>query len=307
MKALATIMLAMSFAAVALGAEAAVADTAEPVAPAYPQAVSGGSGPYSLTYLTNDPVSKVSAFYASHRIQLAKDKFRAGLYSAVVLDQRAVCLAEKATHKHAPTELANAPKGVTDFPPDTARVTVSGNKEVPPKATSIYQVNVDKTSVFSGLQSETFNNHHTKAEFLNVYNKYRWLEAAYYPQHKTSKGSESYYKWLVATTWAGINAPQEAVNAGAQQMGQGAAAIAARMQKLIAEGHMQEAQKLGEQMSNSMQGMGQVNQAEQTLSQRDHWKQWMAVVKKLVAHAYKTKIVINKKPATWPMHNICGE
>lgn len=277
------------------------------VAPAYPHAVNTQITPYAVIYLTNDSPAAVRAFYADRHLKLAAGSSGSSgqSFTGVVLDNRGVCLAEEKAGSHAPVEMSNAPKDVTDFPPNSAGVTVIRNK-VPPVESAPNQIAFDKTSVFSGLQREIAFKRHSGSELVNVYNKYRWLESAFYPPHKTAKGSESYYTWLVATTWARINSPQKSAAASGRQMGQSAAAVAARMQKLIAEGRMQEAQQLGQQMAATVQKGQRAAKADQTLQQRDHWQEWMAVIRQLAAHAYKTKIVINTKPANWPMHNVCG-
>jgi hypothetical protein len=146
---------------------------------------------------------------------------------------------------------------------------------------------------FTGLKQEVLAGRHSQKELDAVYKKYSWLGRAFYPQHKTSNASVPYNHWLVNKTQRRIQAPQTAVGKTAKQLGEGAGAIATRMQQLIAEGHMEEAQQLSEQMAASIQQGQQIGTASTNLQSKDHWKEWMEVIRKLEAHAYKTKIVIN--------------
>ena len=298
--------------AVASTAVAGTSSDVSLVAPAFPGAGLTEPGPYSVTYLTNEPFSSVRAFYASHGIRLARDGNEDGTFSAVVMDPRAVCMAENATHRHAPSELANAPKGVTELPPDTAGVTVKVSV-VPPRATNAIQLQMaEKESVFSHMAQQVVmqpgagESQHTSAELLSLYNKNRWVETAFYPLHKTAHGAEPYDQWLIKTTAERIHHPVQVVQGKEKDMGKSMDAVGAQVQKLMAEGRTQEALKLAEKMQPAMDTMDAANSYVGKQITRDRWKTWTGVLEKLRAHGYRTKIVVSRKPGTWPMHNVCG-
>lgn len=147
---------------------------------------------------------------------------------------------------------------------------------------------------FKGLKQEVISGRHSQKELDSLYRRYGWLSTAYYPMKKSSNGAQAYDHWLVARTQARIQKPQKVVNKAAGQLGEGAAQVGARMQQLIAQGRMGEARKLGEQMASAMQGSGRIGEAETDLQSRDHWQQWVAVLKQLALHAYKTRIIIDR-------------
>lgn len=311
MRALAAMVLAAGVAVVGTAMAASSPDISL-VAPAYPHAGLTVPDSYSVIYLTNDPLSRVSAFYATHGIHLARQGNEDNTISAVLMDPRAVCLAENATHKHAPSELANAPKGVTEFPPDTAGVTVSAST-VPPRATNVILLQMaEQESVFSHLEhqvimgQETGKSRHTSAELLSLYNKNRWVETAFYPLHKTAHGTEPYDQWLIKTTAERINHPVQVVQGKENAMGNSMSAVGAQFKKLMAEGHTQEALKLAEQMQPAIDTLSAANDYINKEVTKERWKTWTDVLKKLLAHGYRTKIVVSRKPDTWPMHNVCG-
>lgn len=312
MKTLNALVLAMGITLMPASVTAGPAAGAELVGPAYPHATLADAGPYSVTYLTNDTLARVSAFYASHRIHLAQQQGDDDTtISAVVMDSRAVCLAESATHRHAPTEMANAPHGVTEFPPDTAGVAVSASK-VPPEAKSTLYL-MDEHSVFSYLHQEVMKAQgggkarHTDSQLLALYNRNRWLDTAFYPPHTTPKGAEPYDRWLIAATAERIRHPTQVVEQKAGSLASSQAAVAAQVRQLMADGKTQEAMQLMQQLEPSMEAGQAAGQFVGKEYRKDRWKTWMDVMKKLQAHAYRTKIVIDRKPGTWPMFNICAD
>lgn len=146
---------------------------------------------------------------------------------------------------------------------------------------------------FGGLKQEVIAGRHTQQELDAVYSKYHWLVTAFYPMQKTVQGGESYEHWLVKETRARIQAPQAAIGKASTELGKGAAAVGARLQQLIAAGRMQEAQQLAQQMGAVMQGGQQIGNASAVVQQKDHWNEWVDVIKQLAAHAYKTKIIVD--------------
>lgn len=146
---------------------------------------------------------------------------------------------------------------------------------------------------FGGLKQEVIAGRHTQKELDAVYSKYRWLETAFYPMQKTAQGSESYERWLVEKTRARIQAPQVAMGKASKEFGEGAAAVGARIQQLIAAGRTKEAQQLAQQLGAAVQSGQPIGNAYTAEQHKDHWNQWAAVIKQLAAHAYKTKIIID--------------
>ncbi|GEM_PF-6937447 len=146
---------------------------------------------------------------------------------------------------------------------------------------------------FKGLKDEVLAGRHRQQELEALYRKYRWLTAAFYPMKRTVNGVEDYAHWLIARTEARIHKPQQAAIEAAGQHGEDPAQAQARMQQLIRQGRMDEARKLGEQMAVAMQGAERSGNVVTQLQSRDHWQEWVAVIKKLAAHAYKTKIIID--------------
>jgi hypothetical protein len=151
---------------------------------------------------------------------------------------------------------------------------------------------------FGGLKQEVLAGRHSQQELETVYTKYRLLSKAFYPLHKTAKGAEPYNRWLVDKTWAQIKSPERGNTKEATQAGKDAAALARQMQKLVQQGRVKEAQMLAEQMAKTQQQGTEAGMKIQEVRNQDHWNEWIGVLKKLQAHAYSTKITIDRISGT---------
>lgn len=274
------------------------------LAPAYSNAKQVQVGSYSVTYLTNDSAASVCAFYKRNGIKL--DNSDGDGCSAELLDSVAICHAQDHAHSQAPTELSQAPNGVTNPPPDTAGIAVTAGG-IPPAVNSEVMIPDEKDSVFPYLKQEVIKqqanskNKHTASQLLALYNKYRWLDAAFYPPHKSAKENEPYNHWLVSTTAARVGRATKVVGGQAVNVAQNEAAVAAHVRELMAEGKTQEAMELAKKMEPGVEAGAAAGQFMNKEHNKDRWNTWIEVLKKLKAHAYRTKIDISKKPAVWPM------
>lgn len=304
MKLLMTTVFFLELALVSVALAAGPANSARLVAPAYPHAKLVESGSYSELFLTNDTAGSICEFFKQHGVKL--DESNEGGCSAELLNSVAVCHAQDRAHSQAPTDLSNAPEGVTTAPPDTAGVEVTASKTPPPVKSEIY-IPVDKYSVFSYLKDEVTKQtalgktQHTKSQLLALYNKYRWVDSAFYPPHKTAKGAEPYNRWLIEKTSARLGRPMQAANAQVANIAGNEAVLAAQIRQLMTQGKTQEAMQLAKKMEPGMEAGQAVNQRMTKEYKKDRWNTWIDVLKKLKAHAYRTKIDISKKPADWPM------
>ena len=127
---------------------------------------------------------------------------------------------------------------------------------------------------------------HTKQQLLAVYAKYKHLETAWYPSVKSGNGLIGYDRWLLARERQ-QSARQNSAGSGDMQ------ALAARMQAAAAAGRMDEMEALSQQAQQ-----GGSMSTTSTLF-HDQWDHWLAILKKLDAHAYRTRIVINTQPKSW--------
>ena len=280
------------------------ASPANLLAPAYTNSKQIKSGPYSATFFTNDSAASVCGFYKRNGIKF--DESGKGGCSVQLLDSVAICHAQDRAHSQAPTDPSKAPRGVSNPPPETAGITVTAG-ETPPAVTSNVMIPDEKDSVFPYLKQEVVKqqvskqNKHTASQLLALYNKYRWLDTAFYPLHKAAKGVEPYNHWLVTTTAARVGHATKVVGGQAVNVAQNEAAVAARVRELMAEGKTQEAMALAKKMRPGMETGAAAGQFMTKEQEKDRWNTWVKVLKKLAAHAYRTKIEISKKPAVWPM------
>lgn len=299
-------VLVMSFGVTAFGPAVNVlaASPGNLLVPAYANAKQIQSGPYSTTYFTNDSAASVCEFYKRNGVKF--DESGKSGCSAQLLDSVAICHAQDKSHSQAPTDMSNAPEGVSNPPPDTAGIAVTAG-ETPPAVNSEVMIPEEKDSVFPYLKQEVIkqkvnNQHkHTAPQLLALYNRYRWLDGAFYPSHKTAKGAVPYNHWLVSTTAARIGRPSQVVGSQAINVAGGEAAVAAHVRQLMAEGKTQEAMQLAKRMEPGMEAGQAAGQFMKKEDMKDRWNTWVNVLKKLEAHAYRTKIDISKKPAVWPM------
>jgi hypothetical protein len=160
------------------------------------------------------------------------------------------------------------------------------------------------SDLFEGLREEVDSGrgHHTKADLIRVYEKYKHLERAWYPTVRASNGRlESYDRWLLDRTRARLASTRKTASAPATAAIRDMSAIAKRMQAAAAAGRMDEVQALQKQlMAASQTGQAASGKAERAVT-ADHWKDWLAFLTDLDAHAYRTRIWINTSPRTWGM------
>jgi len=307
MKNFLALVLFSGFSAIWLPVHAWAAPAGNLLAPVYSNAKQVQVGSYSVTYLTNDSAASVCAFYKQNGIKL--DHSDGAGCSAVLLDSVAICHAQDKAHNKAPSDMKNAPTGVTAIPPDTVGIVVSTG-ETPPAVDSEMMIPEEKGSVFPYLKQEAIKqqtnnqNKHTASQLRDLYNKYRWLDTAFYPPHKTAKGNEPYNHWLVSTTAARVGRATKVVGGQAVNVAQNEAAVAEHVRELMAEGKTQEAMALAKKMEPGVEAGAAAGQFMNKEHNKDRWNLWIDVLKKLKAHAYRTRIDISKKPAVWPMRLI---
>ena len=178
---------------------------------------------------------------------------------------------------------------------------------MPPAVSSEIMIPDEKGSAFPYLKQEVMKqqaneqNKHTASQLLTLYNKYRWLDGAFYPLHKTANGVEPYNRWLVSTTAERVGHAAKVVGGPAVNVAQHETAVAVHVRQLMAEGKTQEAMALAKKMRPGMEAGAAAGQFMNKENNKDRWNIWINVLKKLKAHAYRTKIDISKKPAGWPM------
>lgn len=157
------------------------------------------------------------------------------------------------------------------------------------------------SDLFEGLREEVNGGQHghTKQDLIAVYAKYKHLEASWYPTVKTADGLESYDRWLLARDKARLNAKRHKATAPAVSASADMSTLAARIKAAAAAGRMDEVQALSAQMQGAMAAQQGVSDHAKTVVLADHWDYWMAFLKDLDAHAYRTRIWINTAPASW--------
>lgn len=298
----------MNWKAMAAGAALALALAAPAwagalVAPVYPGAQHIRDTGFSAVYFTKDAAAKVRGFYGGHGLKLGdagalRPVPRAlsalpksdGRVGADLKSYKQICHEVAGVYGHTPHSMVDGP--------ETAGVVIAWR--TPPRQVDL---SPDKDSVFSGFMNEVNMGRHSRADYAALFKKYGWLETAYFPDH----GKTRYDHWLVNKTWAKLQAPEQAGAAGGEAAAGNMEAMARKMQALVAQGHMQEAQALAAKMQAGQQaGMASASAigAAQTT---DNWKLWLGVLKKVKAHAYRTAIAVDKPPAAWPLLPYCPQ
>lgn len=152
------------------------------------------------------------------------------------------------------------------------------------------------SDLFEGLKYEAMSGQHghTKQQLLAVYARYKHLETDWYPTVKTADGVTSYDRWLLARQRAELSTP---IAHGGQSMD--VSALAARVQAAAAAGDTRQLQALSHQMQAAMQAQQGTGSGTTGSILKDRWDFWLAFLKKLDAHAYRTRIRINTLPKTW--------
>lgn len=160
------------------------------------------------------------------------------------------------------------------------------------------------SDLFGGLREEvdTGRGRHSKQDLIRVYAKYKHLEHDYFPTVKTKAGRlESYDRWLLDKTRARLAGARKKAAAPAVANSRDMAALGKRMQAAVQAGRMDEALALQKQMVAAMQGGQAANRSAEKAVMADHWNDWIAFLKDLDAHAYRTRIWINTNPRSWGM------
>ncbi|MEJ2346413.1 MAG: hypothetical protein P8076_11050 [Gammaproteobacteria bacterium] len=157
------------------------------------------------------------------------------------------------------------------------------------------------SDLFEGLREEVAGEQHghTKQDLIAVYEKYKHLETAWYPTVKTADGLESYDRWLLARDKARLNAKRQKAAAPTVAASADMSALAARIQAAAAAGRMDEVRALGARMRGAMATQQGASNRAKAVVLADHWDYWLAFLKDLDAHAYRTRIWINTAPASW--------
>jgi len=156
------------------------------------------------------------------------------------------------------------------------------------------------SDLFEGLREEIPMAHHTKKELLAVYAKYRHLETAWYPTIKQADGTLISYDRLLLKKYKDKLSAQ--VHGAAQAplaAGRDLEALARQAQAAAAAGRTDELQALGGRMQTTQEAAAPGVQHLQDVETADRWQYWVGFLKKLDAHAYRTRIWINTRPGTW--------
>lgn len=127
------------------------------------------------------------------------------------------------------------------------------------------------SDLFEGLRNEVLANRHTEAELKRVYAQYKHLESAEFPSVRLpGGGAVPYDTWL-------LKKDKQAFEVQPTQ-----AQMQARQQQAM-----------------QLEAAGKSDEAAQLMSGPDHWNDWLGFLKKLDAHAYRTRIVIYVDPESW--------
>ena len=174
------------------------------------------------------------------------------------------------------------------------------NREINSQMTPADRKIAAMSDLFEGLKDEVAAGRHTKQELLAAYKRYQDLETAWFPTVKAPNGQrESYDQFKLAHLKASITQNTQTGVAPAAASGQDMAALAKRMQAAVQAGRMDEVQALERQMQSQMQQQPAQRGAALEAVTKDYWNQWMAFLRDLRAHAYRTRIWINTPPKSW--------
>lgn len=156
------------------------------------------------------------------------------------------------------------------------------------------------SDLFEGLRDELPLGHHTEKELLALYAKYRHLETAWYPTVKQPDGTRiSYDRLLLKQYKDKLSAKIHGAAQAPLAAGRDLEALARRARAAAAAGRMDEMQAIGGHMQVTQEGAAPGAQHLQDVDTADRWQYWIGFLKKLDAHAYRTRIWINTKPGTW--------
>ena len=135
-------------------------------------------------------------------------------------------------------------------------------------------------------RNSVINGHHSQAELEQLAERYAYLESCVFEVMKNDNG-----QWLPADKVLVDKyyaARKDAFSEPAMDMEQ----LARKMQELVLAGRMQEAQALTEKMTS---GLGALDDT----AAADTWQDGLDLLQELNLHAYRTVILIDKKPEQW--------
>lgn len=121
-------------------------------------------------------------------------------------------------------------------------------------------------------------------EFDELCDEFAWIERAFFRMHDPDDLRQPMDKYLLART-------QSETPGAAQTSGHSAAELGERIQELTSTGRYAEANQL-------MVKMLELQRASATPA-TDSWDRWVQHLQTVAENAYRTKIVINKKPLEW--------
>lgn len=248
------------------GLVAPVYPGAHPVEPQRLQvsALEFGGAPSQRTYwLVRDDWASVAAFYEKRGNALGQEKrslvngVAADLYSAEVLEA-------SETVKRLQDYTLARPAGLQVLVPR-------------PREESVY---------FGALKDAVAKGHHSQQELDQVAARYGWLESCVFPPMQNDYGGwQPADEVLVERYYA---AQQTGFSTAAVDMDD----IARKMQELMAEGKLDEAMELSQEMASSLDNMGEVSSA-------DSWDQGIELLQELESLAYRLVLIIDKQPEEW--------
>lgn len=121
-------------------------------------------------------------------------------------------------------------------------------------------------------------------EFEELCDDFAWIESAFYRIHDPDDRRQPMDEYLLAQT-------QSETRGAARASGESAAELGERMQQLSLAGKYSEANEL-------MMKLLELQQASATPAS-DGWDRWIEHLETVAENAYRTKLVINKKPLEW--------
>ncbi len=173
------------------------------------------------------------------------------------------------------------------------------NREIDSQMTPADRKIAAMSDLFDGLRARSARPPH-QAGATGAYKRYQGLETAWFPTVKGPNGQrESYDQLKLTHLKASISKNTQTAVAPAAASGQDMAALAKKMQAAVQAGRMDEVQALERQMQSQMQQQPAQSEAAREAVTKDHWNQWMAFLRDLRAHAYRTRIWINTPPKSW--------
>jgi hypothetical protein len=263
-------------------------------APVYPGSVAAdhAGDQYQRIFYSRDPVEKVTAFYGgrlagleelkpgqeSYQMELGGQRTRTYRY---VL-HRVVALEKAAVH---PDRVAVEISALTDRPPAGAPAGMS----VPPDLAQADSRCRPPSDFFEPLfNTIAAGKNRDWQRFNAVCERFHHLSRSiFFPSgEQDERGRTLNQAQALIRQYHAQNSPAVADDASLED-------LAARMQALAMAGRMAEAQALAQQMASGVRRAPGVPGAAD-------WDDWVGLLEKIDRHAYRTRIMINTDPATWP-------